>query len=271
MGIVIFHEEARWEHMGPIQDFKKVYGNLDGLCRYVILTEDSDPRSPVLVFVRVFLQKETRAKKYVMGTRFYHFGDIATLDIISLDHPLHKDIIAQHTESFGWPSPAENFDNSCNTPFAFVGGFVDPDLTFVGSSGDYGDNFFGWSSNDVARSAMAMINGEGESNKPDQFFSFMLSFMNKHKRHRNFYEKFYEELLAHLSAGKRLHPQHLGSLVTMKACDRSAVERISFLQTWVEEASGGLGRLMLLHNVAKHIKEVEKNINEVAQHIERAT
>lgn len=249
----IFKEEAIWESMWPIVDFKRTYGREDGVCKYVMLADGTgQPDSTALMVVRMFIQKETKANKYVMGTRFYSFGDLATLDIISLDFPFHREIIAEHTKRFGWASPVVNADIYHSIPFAFVGGFIEPKLVFVGSSGDYGDNFFGWSSNDVVNSAVAMI--RGESNAPDKFFEFMLTFMKQHKLQRDFYEKLYQGLLDHLP-DKKLHPQHLGSLVTMKALDRALVDGTDFIQALVEETTDGLGRVIFLANVVKGMEK----------------
>lgn len=84
-------------------------------------------------------------------------------------------------------------DNPHSIPFAFVGGFIESELIFLDSSGDYGNNFFSWNSNDVVNSAVAII--KGESDVPDRFFEFMLNFMKQHKRKRDFYEKLYQGLL----------------------------------------------------------------------------
>ena len=249
----IFREEAVWDNMWPIANFQQAYSKKEGLCKYVVLADGtSEPNSTALMVVRMFLQKETKENKYIMGIRFYSFGDLATLDIISLDLPFHRNIIAEHAKKFGWESPIANLDNSHTIPFAFVGGFIEPGPIFVGSSGDYGNNFFGYNSNDVVKSAVSMINGE--THIPDQFFEFMLNFMKNHRLKHDFYEKIYQDLLDH-AAAERLHPQHLGSLVTMKALDRAILDGTDFIQALVEETTSGLGRIMFLSNVAKSMKK----------------
>lgn len=250
----IFHEDKYWEDFPVISNFRQVYNDKTGTLKYAILSDgDGNPNSTALMVIRMFIEEKTKTHKYVMGTRFFSFGDMAVLDVISLDLPNHRDIIAEHARRFGFVLPEKSGGDQSHTfPWAFVGGFVDG-LKFTGSSGDFGDNFFGWSSNDVTNSTIGLIN---EKNKrPDDFFVNMLTFMKLHKIKRNFYEGLYAFLLDHAPAGKSLHPQHLGALLTMKVLDRVILDKVNYIQALVEEVSDGLGKSIMMENVIKSMKK----------------
>ncbi len=240
-----FFEDKSWEALGAVADFKKHYGGRDGLLKYVILADSKEynPDTAAALLVRVFLQKESRSKKYILGLRFYSYGDLATLDIVALDHPQHKDILAEHSQKLGWINFGS--ENDAFSPFIVAGGFVNAELEFYGHSLDYGQDIFAWQANEIAAAALRIIDEEPNATHPA--FSFILDFMMKYKNSHDFYEKLYKEA----SATAVLKPHQLSALVSMKVLDRAFINGDNYLDALVEESTTGLGREIFFANLAK--------------------
>lgn len=262
----------------PIQAFTDVYKNdqsaLTGCSVASLPMEfiDPDPDKVALVVCRTFIKKSDRAKKsqkYVVGIRFYSYGDMATIDVISLDENYHRDICFEHLKRMNWStmdylgqSNSDKLTETTVAPFVFVGGHLQVDnngVGFSGASGDYGSDIFFSDSNAIAAYVASVCGIEvtvGEKEKGEQFVQDLLEFMLKHKMKKDFYERLVDNVIEKTPGRKSFTAQHMGSLITMKAWDRSIIEGKDFILMMIEEiASGGLSRHLLVSNVAKKVKE----------------
>lgn len=260
----------------PIQAFTDVYKSQPALagCSVVSLpmeSADPDPDKVALVVCRTFIENSDRAKnyqKYVVGIRFYSYGDMATIDVISLDEDYHRDICFEHLKRMNWPTndylnqSADKLTETTVAPFVFVGGHLqvtDGRVSFSGASGDYGSDIFFSDSNAIAAYVASVCGIEittGEKEKGEMFIQDLLEFMLKHKMKKDFYECLVDDVIKKTPGKKSFTAQHMGSLITMKAWDRSVTEEKEYILMMIEEiASGGLSRHLMLSNVVKKMKE----------------
>lgn len=220
-----------------------------------------------LVVLRVFIENSRRLRegtqKYVVGIRFSNFGDMATIDVISLDKPNHRDIALEHCRRMGYhvhEGKLGAFEQTYQLPFLFVGGFLnlteDGDVVFHGASQDYGSDVILGNANEIATSVASLCEiqvGKADTTVGQTFLERVLELMKEYKMS----PMFYEALVDHVFRGntardyqKAFIGQHLGALMTMKAIDRVLAEGGDFLQKMVEEvAGGGLSRHVLLSSV----------------------
>lgn len=259
----------------PIASFNEVYKKEPALTACSIANITSDPGNPdktTLIIFRVFIEKGKQAvqgQKYVLGLKFYNFGTLATLDLISLDRPYHKEIAYEHLKRMGWPSIDEQlgrqvdyFNETTLAPFLFVGGHLVVDsgnkIEFSGASMDYGNSVFFSDSNSICKfmtqSSGLLITRTGDAEPGKAFAQRLLDFMLIKKGQNDFYEQFVQEILSSSSELINFTPQQLGSLFMMKVLDRTINEEKNMLQLMVEETVEGFGRYVMVAGVAEKIK-----------------
>jgi hypothetical protein len=217
---ILNKEEVVWKDMWPLESFEKFcnsYRNsYDKSDHNFVLITDSDINEvkvdKISALIRIYIKKNVERQKYILALRFYSFGEFATVDIISTDWDNHAEIIEGYSRCMepGW------YQINNTPPFICVGGFMQPDQTFVGKSVGYGNNCFGWSSNDIANSALSMT--QPKYDVPNDFFEFILGFMKKHKQQPGFYEKTYREMVKR-SPNDSHNQSHLSSLLSMQDWD----------------------------------------------------
>lgn len=260
-----------------ISDFTQVYRDSNSLmnCAAVSMSdEDGNPDKTAIITLRTYIENGAKAKddqKYIVGIRFYAHGDLASIDIISLDKGFHREICYEHMTRMGWPSmnqemglAVDQLSETTRTPFAFVGGHLrvenDAQVHFSGSSGDYGDAIFFSDANSIA-AYVASVCGiqviEGDKEKGKLFIEEMLELMLKHKLKENFYEEMVREI-SDRNPDRTFTSQHIGSLMMMKVVDRSIKENKDLISLMIDEMSGGLGRSIMLNSVAQKIKAKQK-------------
>lgn len=260
----------------PIQAFTDVYKSQPALTGCTIASlpmesADPDPDKVALVVCRTFIENSDRAKnyqKYVVGIRFYSYGDMATIDVISLDKDYHRDICFEHLKRMNWPTidylgqTADKLTETTVAPFVFVGGHLqvtDGRVSFSGASGDYGSDIFFSDSNAIAAYVASVCGIEvtaGEKEKGEVFVQDLLEFILKHKMKKDFYERLVDDVIEKTPGKKSFTAQHMGSLITMKSWDRSIAEEKDFIRMRIEElTSGGLARYFLVSNVTKKVRE----------------
>jgi hypothetical protein len=275
---MLLQDPASLKGFWTVDSFNQLYSQPNALrgCAVITVAPPDTSGHPDIVAVatlRTFIENSARAKedqKYVVGIRFYGFGDMATIDVISLDKDFHKNIAYEHVRRMLWPmlseqsaKPINELDETTRAPFVVVGGHlkVNPDnkVCFSGASGDYGDAIFFSDSNAIAAyvtSTCGIDVVEGDKEKGAAFVNDLLEIMLKHKLKKDFYEQLVGEIYQRRSdASKLFSAQHIGALITMKALDRAISEDKTMVKMIVDEISGGLGRYFFVAAIAQGIKK----------------
>lgn len=269
MEIQITKEDQELLKLWPITSFYKAYDNKDGIKKLIVTSLSSDDGSPdkiaILVF-RLFIEKGVRlgkGQKYVLGLRFYNFGDFATLDLISLDKDYHKNIASEHIKRMNWPSIEDGLDDfkkTIHSPFLFSGAFVelkDEKLIFSSTSQDYGNSVFLANSNEISFYLSSLcglsVFNKSEETEGKNFLYKILQFMLETKIEKDFYEKFVALVLRSQDKTQGFSAQQIASLFTMKVIDRSIRENKGLLKIMVDEMSGGFSRNIMLQSIAKRL------------------
>ncbi len=253
----------------PIETFNENYKE-EGIKSSSIATifDVKFPDKTGLVILRSFIQKSERAKtdqKYIIGLRFYSFGDMATIDLISLDKEYHREICYDHLKRMNFPLWGEKmervdyYEETTRSPFIFAGGHLkileDDSIKFFGDSGDYSGKLLFSCSNSIARfiASNSMINSIGEKKAGQNFIEHILKFMFENKLKREFYQNFVADIFQKDEIN--LNSQNVGALIAMKVLDRYLMEEGDIFNLMFEEISGGgLARDIMLHSVAQKIK-----------------
>jgi hypothetical protein len=217
--------------------------------------ESEDPDKTAVIFIRFFIENGKRAKnnqKYILGLRFYGFGDMATIDVISLDMPNHRDILREHADRLErFISSDINkrkffLNNTDILPIFTIGAHIKITeksiLQFIGHSRDFGGNLLGFDVNEVAKQA-AFICGLSEKGdkKGNDFLEELLAFMVKNKMRKDFYEVF----VAHFNSSKSIG-QNFRSILAMKVCDTGLKKEKDIVNVLVGEILFGIGKKCLL-------------------------
>lgn len=246
----------------PVDFFKEKYSTENGIRSCFIASKFSPdyPDQASLIVIRSFIENGERAKskegqKYIIGLRFYSFGDLATIDLISLDKDFHREICYEHIKRMGWPifsperGPQVNFyQETLHTPVIFSGGFlkISPDdkIDFLGQSGDYGGKIFFSNTNQVSH----FIESLSEGDMKGGLIEYLLNFMYENKLKKTFYSDLIKDLYA--NQGKiELSSQNIGALINMKVIDRYVLGEGNILALTVEEFSGGLAQDIMLQKI----------------------
>jgi hypothetical protein len=254
--------ESYW----PISSFRETYQQVAGknICKCLAITEDNgriDPEA-IVVIVRLFIENGERARKdqkYVVCLRFYNFGEMATLDIISQDKPNHRDILKDHAIRMNWLSPelstgANAFAESFKMPAIAVGAHLrvgdSNAIVPFGDSGDFGNNLFGFGANDVTEH-IATLCSLGKNNANGlQFVKTLTTFMLQNKERDNFYELFVKHCVA-----SKMSSQNYAGLLMMKVLDRTVRESSNnLLSILVDELTGEFGGSCIVIGAAHNMK-----------------
>lgn len=256
-----------WKDFVLTQVFEKNYSMIGGenILAYSVLgkLEEDKLEEAAIIFLRCFIQKGEEllnGQKYVIGMRFINFGDMAVVDLISIEGKSHRDIAYEHTKNMQWlldstTEPHDRFMATYNVPVIYAGGYVkaaaDGRLSFFGSSGDYTNQIFGEDVNRIARFISFACNIEattGETEEEANFFDNLLGLMLRCKNHKSFYESMVESYIY-----TRLTAQQIGALVTMKSLDRALAEGKSVIEILVDEVTNptGLAKFILIATAAR--------------------
>jgi len=230
----------------PVAEFKNAYGNKAGYYKQIALVEGT-PEKMSTIFIRTFVEEKNKKRKYIMAMRFYCFGEFVTIDIVSLDSDYHLAVLNSHVRNLGWHIQSNNADYIYSLPYAFAGGFVMPNMTFTGSSGDYGHKLLSWDVNNICNSAMLVINNQVVT---DNFFKTLLVFMDKYQKQPDFYEKLYADMITKTG---RIIPQNLSTLVAMKSFDIVKQSGRDYIEVLTNETIEGLGRRIFLENIKNNL------------------
>ncbi|MDP1884454.1 MAG: hypothetical protein Q8L10_03720 [Candidatus Moranbacteria bacterium] len=243
----------------PIKSFRDAYEDLAkrNITRCFAIAKgdgSDDPDGTSLVFVRLFVENGERAKKdqkYIVGLRFYSFGDMATIDIISLDKPNHRDIVKEHAKRMNWLLPGltgiDAFQEAYSMPIFAVGAHLriasETELIPFDNSGDFGNRLLGLDVNEVVKQVSSLCDlSKEKSEQGESMLEGVLEFMLQNKKKQDFYEL----LVEHYISGKPTG-QNFGSLLTMKVFDRSFEEgNDDFMKLLVEELTDGFAKRCVL-------------------------
>lgn len=244
------------ENSWPFESFKEAYQDMAiksiSKCFAIVKGDGStDPDKTALVFIRLFIEKGFKARrdqKYIAGLRFYGFGDMATLDIISLSEQNHRDIAREHAKRLDWLISGlrshKTVSELYNIPILITGAHLkvnkDDAITTFGNSGDFGNHIFGTNINKLVDYVLS-YSLEG-SKLGNSFMEEILSFMIKNKRKQDFYEKLIKHYI--MTMMSRKVGQNIGSLLTMKVMDRALKEGKNPSQLVIEELEGFVQEVM---------------------------
>jgi hypothetical protein len=257
----------------PIEVFYKNYKE-EGIIKSSIVNAFNleSPDKNALIIFRTFIQKSEKAKsdqKYIIGLRFYSFGDMATIDLISLDKEFHREICYEHLKRMNFPLWGENmekvdhYQETTRAPVIFTGGHLkildDDSINFFGDSGDYTGKLLFSDCNSLAR-YICSISGvnftQGEKEPGKNFVEDILKFMFENKQKNDFYQKFIANLFQKEEI--YLNSQNIGALIAMKVIDRHLLgEGELFALTIDEISAGGLTRDIMLHGIARRMRAKE--------------
>jgi len=266
----------------PFHSFYQAYGDREAViinCSEATLYDHSAPEKTALIVIRTFIERGRNiegGQKYVLGIHFCSFGDMAIIDVISLDHPYHRDMVYEHVQKFNWPVLSETFQQTgdklsetTRCPFVFVGGYLRVDennnINLSGASSDYTKNVFFSDSNDIVNFIISNIAGftttGGNQEKGALLIRQLLEIMFEHRQQPDFYEQLVEAVNQNPKLyGGAFTSQHIGGLMMMKVQDRLILEKGNkdFLQLAIDEMTGGLGRYILVSGVARYIRQRKK-------------
>lgn len=258
----------------PIKTFNENYSDKRGIRKSFVLSvvDYEFPERVAPIIVRMFIENRTKAKtdqKYIIGLRFYSFGEMATIDLISLENDYHREICYEHLKRMNsplWSNNLEVIDHYSETtraPFMFAGGHLrvldDTSINFFSDSGDYGKSLFFSNCNSLANYIMTLSGSKylEQDFSGEMFVKFLLEFMYKHKQDRSFYSKLIAELFTQENLAD-ITNQQIGAFMAMKAWDRYLEGDGDMLQLMIDEISGGLSRDIMLQGVARKIRERKK-------------
>ncbi len=266
--------------MWPVSDFMAAYQKtpkkLAGASVFTLTNPGETNKAAILIF-RLFVEDSHRLQneqKYVLGLRFYSFGDIATIDIIALNKEYHREIAYSHLVTMDWPvlnedpgGSSRELEASMHTPCLISGGYLQIDsqgqLSFAGQSQDYGGTMLTFDSNNIANFLVSTIPGveinDHNLEAGKKFVQQILEIMLQHNNQKNFYEKLLEHIYSPENDDQEsLSAQQIGALAMMKIADRALMENLNFLHLTVDEFSSGLSRYIMLLTVAKKIRRQKK-------------
>lgn len=259
----------------PVEEFNKKYSEQEGIrsCSIASAFNIKNPEKSGLVILRTFIQNGEKAKidqKYIIGIRFYSFGDMATIDLVSLEKGYHREICYEHLKRMNWPLWSEDmgiftdhYGETTRAPFLFVGGHLkvsdDNSVKFYGNSGDYGSKLLFSDSNSLANYILSVsgIPFFGEKESGEELVEYLLKFMYENKLKREFYRDLISGLYSREEEIK-LTAQNIGALITMKVVDRHILGEGDILQLMVDETSEGLARDIMLQGVAQRVRHSKK-------------
>ncbi len=269
MEIEVTQEDQKLVNLWPLNSFNEAYDNTKGFRKVIMTSLSSDHKNPdktaILVF-RLFIEKGAsleKGQKYVLCLRFYGFGDLATLDLISLNKSYHKNIASEHIKRMNWPEPEEDsddFDTVLQSPFLFSGAFVelkDEKLIFSSTSQDYGNSVFLADCKEVSVYLSSLcgllVSNKQSEDRGKNFLNKILHFILENKKQNDFYEKFVDLALS-VPEIKSLSPQQISSLLNMKAFDRSVRENKGIFFVIAEELTDGFIRSVMLKTITKRLR-----------------
>lgn len=268
-GFELVKDKETLEQSWVVKEFENAYPERPALTGCAIAIESDEPGNPdktAIVTMRTFIENGEKAKvsqKYVLGIKFYSFGDMATFDVISMDKGFHRDIIHEHLTRLGHIEriSSESTDKLNETyfqPMMIVGGHLNvkenEDVSITGESGDYTGKVLREDVNDIAKYVLSScgVNVEGDTSTGQGFIKDMLDFMKENKIKEDFYERLLDFVYARDPQNYRAFTgQHLSSLIQMKVADRIIKEGGGDpVRFTTEEMTDGLGRYAVVAAVA---------------------
>lgn len=256
-----------WKEFDLMKVFEKAYAAIQGdnVLVYSVLgkLEEDKMEEAGIILLRCFIQKGEEilnGQKYILGVRFVNYGDMAIMDLVSVQNKSHRDIAYEHAKEMHWlldltAKPHDRFMSTYNVPVVYAGGHVkataDGQLSFFGSSSDYTNQILGEDTNCIARFISFACNIESATRETEEsanFFDNLLGLMLRYKGQKSFYENMVQYYIH-----TNLTAQHIGALVTMKSLDRALAEAKNVINMLVEEVVNpeGLAKFILIAGAAR--------------------
>jgi len=262
----------------PINSFIEAYNKhpkadsaLKGCSLVALSTDAGDPDKTAIINLRLFIENSERAKnnqKYILGLKFYNFGNLATLDLISLNENYHQEIAGKHLTMLDFPMLSEysnklvkNFQDDTLAPILFAGGHLkinsEKRIEFLGSNKYYENSMFFTDSNSIGEfivRACKLGRCDNAFSYGKDFIGRILEFMLVHKSQPEFYEQFIQYVMRYFLDPSIFNAQQLNAFLMMKAVDRFCNEDKSPTEIMVEELTGGFRRNLTLNVFSENIK-----------------
>lgn len=207
------------------------------------------------------------SQKFIIAIRFYSFGDMATIDVVSLSKRYHKNIFSGHMKNLNWSygqSLPKDIDKNIHTPYICIGGHMSLDqngkLQPYGASTDYGNDFCGSIAEDIAAyvlTACGLQVSMGNAEKGAECIQNLMDLMELHKQTPDFYERFIDQR-TDLISKTDIHPQTLSALTHMQAWDFSLANNIDFMNAVAGELSDGLLRYVTVKQIQQKLVTLEE-------------
>ena len=207
------------------------------------------------------------SQKFIIAIRFYSFGDMATIDVISLPKEFHKNIFAEHIKNLNWTygqNESADSDKNYHAPFICIGGHMSLDeddyLIPSGASHDYGNDFCGSIAEDIAAYVLRVCNinvDGGDVEKGAECIHNLMGLMESHKQQPDFYERFLDQR-TDLIGNTKIHPQALSALTHMQAWDTCIAEEIDMMTALIRSMSGGVATYAMLQGIQQQMLKTEE-------------
>lgn len=205
-----------------------------------------------LITLRSYIENTEKlqkgSQKFIIAIRFYSFGEMASIDVISLPLGNHKNIFSKHIKNMNWNFAPDGFndgDKNYHAPYICIGGHmsldIDGNLKPHGTSMDYGNDFCGSIAEDIAAyvlRACGLDVASGDVEKGAECIHNLMDLMESHKQQSHFYERFIDQRIDLIGTAK-IHPQTISALTYMKAWDTSLAQNINLMTALIREISGG--------------------------------
>jgi hypothetical protein len=267
--ITIIDDTETLNQQWTSSEFTKVYsGPYTGTA---IAINGDDPNKGLITlrsYIKDTKQLQESSQKFIIAIRFYLFGDMATIDVISLPKAYHKNIFAEHVKNMDWTygqNESADSDKNYHAPFMCIGGHISLDrnheLEPHGASYDYGNDFCGSIAEDIAAyvlTACGLDVASGDVEKGAKCIHNIMNLMEAYKQQADFYERFLDhrtDLIGHT----KIHPQAMSALTHMKAWDTSQAENIDLMVALAREISGGgLTSYAMLKGIQQRIRTTKE-------------
>ena len=241
-------------------------------CSMISMSNRGISNSPSLIIFRSFIELSERIKKqqkYVVCLRFYSFGEVCTVDLVSLDKSYHKDICLEHLKRMSWPLNKfsyNKYEESIKSPYIFAGGFIklghDNFFNFFGRSVDYGGEILFSNSNCLAAYILS-LHGLDVSHSilsiEEDLVSCLLKFMLENKLKKDFYKKLISSFCE--DADLELPYQHISAMSFMSAFDKHLLGEGDIYDLLRKEFSEGVGKEAMLKCLARKIKRTKDSLS----------
>lgn len=257
-----------------ISGFRKAYPDsraINSTAIAMLSSDINDSEKTRLAIIRLNIEdslKLENEQNYIIALRFYNFGQVATLDLISLDASTHEEIVTEHLKRLNVPQERDRLNPHNTTkqiPFLIAGGLVkktsDNCLKFSSSSYKYGMSMFFADSNSiaayVANACELMVDPSNNIQGGKDFIRNILEFMLEMNDRANFYEQFSVKALSEAIMERGMNANQINALLMMKVLDRHVNEGGDVVKIVINEMADGFSSHFLRVSLSMRMQRSE--------------